>query len=737
MPSRLSSLLSTLVVLSLTLVSGKLAAVEAVPPAPDRSRLEAIARQFDALAETAGPGGDLAAANDALDFEAGLIVDFVRDVVHFEPYAGALKGAAGTLSAGAGNALDQALLLATLLRDAGYDARIARGSLADAELLRLARAALQPPSEEGIAQDSPGLARELESLKQLVDEPPPLQEPAGADRVGEPSEQVSRTAKRLAGLVSFEDASAEFEQAMRDYFWVEWREGPGDGWVGAHPAFGAEAPPEVVANEFFGSSIPEELQHRIRVEMGIERLESGRLVRASLAEPWERPVANFFGQSITIGVVPMQDAVGGAPSGIFLPVFNGRTAPGGKVFNNLGQIIDLDAASSPAAGVFDKVSRSFLDAAESISNGAENQPLLALAGHFVRVSWIRPDGRIRTEERWLLDRIANRAASGEAPRIAPGADESTMAAQLSYIRTYLVQPPGEHSASSLRRAFDSAASRVRWTEGMLELLDWAEARLELDPARAPSIADDHPMLLTLASLAHHPLRVSQGRVTWRDGPFVAALHQSLEPDADPRSWLDIHFNPWRGAEIGDAGLRHWPEGSVMRGVLDTAWEAAVAAPQQDYLAPAAERIELSPSPAGAAQARDKAEGFVLASIPSAGGERWWRLHPVTGEVLGMSAFGGAITTEYVVGVISVGVGALLLGRSAGTCSTIDNTTKRRCCYAMAAAFGVSGAAGVGAGILASPLGISAGAALFSGAMQIKAMVVLDQVQSLATDAMCN
>jgi hypothetical protein len=103
----------------------------------------------------------------------------------------------------------------------------------------------------------------------------------------------------------------------------------------------------------------------------------------------------------------------------------------------------------------------------------------------------------------------------------------------------------------------------------------------------------------------------------------------------------------------------------------------------------------------------------------------------------MSAFGGAITTEYVVGVISVGVGALLLGRSAGTCSTIDNTTKRRCCYAMAAAFGVSGAAGVGAGILASPLGISAGAALFSGAMQLKSMVVLDQVQSLATDAMCN
>ena len=74
-------------------------------------------------------------------------IGFVRDSIVYQPYTGTLRGAAGTLRAGAGNSLDQSILLANLLKTAGLDARIARGTLTDADALRLLR---------NISQASPG-----------------------------------------------------------------------------------------------------------------------------------------------------------------------------------------------------------------------------------------------------------------------------------------------------------------------------------------------------------------------------------------------------------------------------------------------------------------------------------------------------------------------------------------------------------------------------------------------------
>jgi hypothetical protein len=58
---------------------------------------------------------DLDALLDAKDFAPQSIVDFISEAISLEIYDGALRGAVGTLVSGAGNALDQALLAATLL----------------------------------------------------------------------------------------------------------------------------------------------------------------------------------------------------------------------------------------------------------------------------------------------------------------------------------------------------------------------------------------------------------------------------------------------------------------------------------------------------------------------------------------------------------------------------------------------------------------------------------------------
>lgn len=86
----------------------------------------------------------LEAKLDQLEYDADNIVEFVRRSIAFEQYPGSLRGPKGTLLSLAGNTLDQSLLLGKLLRDAGYEARIARATLDDETAAALLRQIAHP-----------------------------------------------------------------------------------------------------------------------------------------------------------------------------------------------------------------------------------------------------------------------------------------------------------------------------------------------------------------------------------------------------------------------------------------------------------------------------------------------------------------------------------------------------------------------------------------------------------------
>jgi hypothetical protein len=700
-------------------------------------RLENATRLVESLADSVAPLDDLDALIERLDFEAEHLIDFVQTSVRFEPYAGTLKGAAGTFSSRAGNALDQSLLLAHLLKQAGFDARIVRAQLPSADALRLMQAALGVETESPFPADLPAFNQALEELAALIDASA-LPLPSATNRVGQPHPTATAVAVKLADITSMMDSADEVHAALADYFWVEWRNSPSEGWRAVHPAFGVDATPDVSSpTAFYANEIPKELQHRVRFEMGIERVERGVLSTELISAPWERPAANFFDAVVTLGVMPVDVSETGEVPSIYVPVFNGQVAPGGVAFNLRGQIVDLEAATNAAAGLFDTIGGSFLEAAEALGERPDAEPLMALTGHFVRVSWIRPDGRIRSEERWPLDRIPDRR-EGSTPRIDVDMDAQAVSDALSYVRTYLVHPPGEHTAWTSRRSLDAVLSRLNWSRAVLALTDGEMDELIAGRAQLPAFREEQPALLTLASMTHQPLSLPEGHLTWRDGPFVAALHQPLLLGTDAEGWIDVQFNPWRAVRIGDGGIEDWAEGSILRGVLDTGWESATLGSKHGYLDTGVEGLAILEIPVNAAQQRDIQQGFVLAVIPSGGDDepRWWRLHPETGEVLGMRTSGGAVKAEYVLGLIAIAVTFFLIGKTVAECQNIQDSEKRSCCLKVTAAATALALPGIGLGAFAAPLALSLGGALLLATMQIKAAVVLDIGQGMGRNALC-
>lgn len=157
LPLTLRRLVTAAVALGLAFPHATIAVAQSPSPtAETRALLERVAALLDPTEH------DLDALGLELAFEepAG-IAAWVAENVAYEAYVGVLRGAEGTLVARAGNALDQALLLARLLTDAGYDARIALGALGDADALELVMGMFAPRAQPRATADAAGLAESL------------------------------------------------------------------------------------------------------------------------------------------------------------------------------------------------------------------------------------------------------------------------------------------------------------------------------------------------------------------------------------------------------------------------------------------------------------------------------------------------------------------------------------------------------------------------------------------------
>ena len=620
--------------------------------------------------------------------DAATIVEHVRERVRYEPYMGLLRGADGTLMSGAGNALDQAVLLARLLNAAGYDARIALGRIDEIAAEALIRQAAVPYAPSPSAFDAAAAQAILERLEielgmppgTLVDLMTTLQARDAAPAYGFETavdDEAAFVLEALAGAgiaLGDDTAVVQLVAEAREYAWVEYRLGEGAAWTSAHPAFHdpSLAPFEIEPQETLEGSVPERLQHRLRVEAFIDRRLGDEVATVPVMEPWEVPVANAVGRPFTYTNLPDGLAFAGdlsqidpagvaADSRLFFPVFDGRPASGAQAFDLLGNTVPADAAASPMAGVFQTGGAAVARAATALdalsAPTGRSEVGAALLGHTVRYSLIAPDGRVTSYDR----------------AVAVDADDPVASvAALAVEQTFMVAAGRMSDGYVLDRLLARAvASGPLLRVALIGDID-PERDVAVDDADLDASELTWSGHLLLFQAFDEPAAVPATHVTYRPTPALVVRHYDALPrDGRAREVIDVVANPRRtlvqvgGDAIVDAvasvragvwetyaeGIFVNPDATdafstmaALRAADGTRLPVAVVAPDGgDRL------VDLAPDAVALESLRrDLAAGYVVivpVDVPTAAATGWWRVDPATGETLGIISDGrGAVVT---------------------------------------------------------------------------------------------
>ncbi len=635
---------------------------------------------------------DVEALLDSLDYDAAEIVDFVRNEIAFEQYPGLLRGPEGTLVSRSGNALDQAVLLAKLLRGAGHDARIAHARLNGQQARELleqmqreyrkpapigdAEAAFQAYVKHGAVVASDSTARA--AVKDLF-EPLPVVGDAQREEAGAIANFIRGQFDAKGAMLGKGDKSGDemLMQEARDYFWVQTRDRAASPWHDLHPAF--ENDQLLAGLAFagaFGEQVPTELLHRLRIRVFAERWKDGSLEAFPISDAWERPVANLWDKPITVGVIPntLLNVAGTAPdidriveeAEFFVPLLMDEVAPGAVFFDRYGNRVDPMAAAAPGAGLFASIQGAFGKATGRLDPG---KSLPSLSAQWVEFTLIAPGGAEQVHRRTTFDRIgpAARAAGAPPAALKPATPEELRA--LLERQTTMVNVGATSRAlavdRSLKHVEDSMAALLTITRGIHRT-----GEITAPPANA-KVSAAWPGQMTLYAKLDQAAAVSEGHRIYRSAPALVMHRSALLAGEGVLEGIDIVTNPRRAVRLAgppaleprllvDVGvLETQSEGTVLNQdgkVLNTAlaFEQARSLGHDPMLfMPGNALPVLAVSSDSLQHMRDDlAEGHaVLTPGPEAGLSRlgWWRVDPATGQTLGMLADGrGSAITEALV-----------------------------------------------------------------------------------------
>jgi len=622
---------------------------------------------------------DREALLDRLDYDLQKIIDFATNELAFEAYPGLLRGPDGTLISHAGNSLDQAVFLAAMIKDAGFDARIAEGEIDQEEAGRLLsglRDSWIPrypflqggEAERLIAQLNPSSTNSEHSKEQMADEPK-----NDFVKVGQITGSVIQKIKASGAQLGSDSISwADLVTQCRHYFWVQFKDEASGEWVNSHPAFGSRAAPVVSAQKYHADQVPDDLLHKLRVSAYISQRVGDQINDKPVMSSWEAPVANLLGVTISYQNFPSgfnqakenkksydevvaQMTAALDASRFFIPLLNHQPAPGGLAFDLLGISAPLDAASSSMAGVFQEDAKLLAKATSSLSSGGDvKADNIALIENWLKFELIDPSGNSRVIKRFLL---------------TPGINEEDRLWALTREVTIAVEP--------------GHASFAKYLDDTLTLIEAAGRMLELnhDPQLSASPEELKQLQRTLDSLSSSAVNRDyfagtstlpaklQTISAYRPLAAVVANYrtllgtgQGMNVPAGFDILTDFQY-VWATANDTSPNLHISPEKTVELGIAQTMLESRTQLPgsraganafrdwnADDKVQPVViiDKSDLSKWPQSNSTAtrnllRDIEHGNLMIlqqeNLSNSGPATWWRVQPGSAETLGITASG--------------------------------------------------------------------------------------------------
>jgi hypothetical protein len=667
------------------------------------------------------------------EFDADLLVAFVNEKIAFQPYQGLLRGVQGTLNSRAGNSLDQSVLLAKLLKDAGFEARIANTQLSQEQSLSMLLA-----SANGIVPEQIGNGEEFDKALKSFNKPQKSQKTDWNQsetyaRFDNSLNELQHILKQNEIDLSNKDITNELIEQNQDYFWVQYRMSATESWQSAHPAWKKGQNKEVKATSTFKDQVPQNYLHKVKIEAFIEQRIGDNLKTHSLMTPWISPAANL--QDVYL-------SYSNSPSGVnprsqydlkkiidttstFVPTFNGG-AVGGKVFDLQGRLIDSMAMASPAAGIFKTVGDKTLLAVDALEGNKKSK--LQLTAQWLQFTFIQPDGSETVHKRYTYKAEENKSQTPEIIKTQLLTEYQLMVntgnQPMAYLADLYLQAVNENlpllkaSAKKLFSEEKKAAFPKEFSKSGFDLLTqyyW----MNQNPKRDLNVV----LFRNQANL----LGFKKGYKDFNTAYFA----------------VDIINNSKQFIQIKDSKLYNNTQQSFIQGVWDTACEwlpakfnkldgnkldtlRVVSAAKKQNIAMKvirpnanneAELASLFSKQSLAYQSikADLDSGFMVV-VPKQkpidlNMSGWWRINPVSGETLGMTADGGGQEiTEYMIEHAQI---ALMLARSLSNlqkCENADlNNFEKMCCMAEAHLNNVVGLSF--GGVLGKAVG-TAGAAVF-------------------------
>lgn len=703
-----------------------------VETSPD---LPQIVRELDALQKEALSAFEPDTIIDNADFDAEEIIAFMREQIAYHPYAGVLRGVRGTLVSRAGNAHDQAITLASLLKSGGYEAQVLYGALSSEQARTLVsefgniRSSLPKPpdppaffSDEQI-QELQASATDLDEIRSEVN--------AEANAIW----QDIRQDKNIATSKDLERALIDETQ---EYSWVRFRLGESDAWQEVHPSF-RKTPPnwQVEWDAVEDGQVSDDALHKLSIQVFMQAGTDDAIGAATpITDPWILPVANAIEQPVRIDFLSdrsgdMTEPLSAiADSYYFFPMFNGSVPDGLKVFDITGKTYPA-AALDGLNSVFAQVSRKGTQAITAISGLDDDGSGAAGQDRILRV-WIEfklltpdvepraiqrdvlplsqnrdnADTRLRLQQNWTID-----ISAGDRPdSYYVGEFARETVSLLTGVEDYLKFVRENPDASEQRRLSAYAHYLPSSSPTRLRQIRRLFGMFEADGA--------------VESFAHLPqiLVLRQG-VVLRDNSLVGY------------ELVDIVANSRRSMSVVSP-LEFNQQHSLARGVWETRMEREGKMNQfsipvlNAYDALANSRIDkIVPGDDG------------LRAVPGQADSGWWQIDRETGSAIGMHSteFGtaGVEVTEALT-VLTVGVSLLFAAVGNYACQKNSNNNPDCCLAAAAGGFfiglvlswasalaGTAAAAAAGAGVAAAAAGGAATGFTVGRAFDIYGLVWVD------------